>query len=827
MALYRTPAEVAERYTEPWPADLVPEKHRDLSRPANFGNRGYPRAPYYDGDGKEDRVLLAWGDGSCGRTGTGDLETYTTPHEVAYTRRIQPFVDCAGARRHSLFCTGEGVILACGDGDDGQLGSKRLPPKPEGPEAKRERRRRIRRKLYGSDSSSDDPDAPPPLFTFSKTPEEAKEEALKIARKKQKREKRLKSASNLMTLKAKPMGVVSKKKEKGKSLEDWFATGNRHLLRYPRQTFPSGNLSAAFKDIHTTQVACCATASFARETNSEEALATKVALARMTELVKRREASFGYDDSTARLRASLVEEASSLVRTAHGRVLAWGSGKYGELGLGTRKQKAIPTQILTLNRRVHAIACGRAHVLALCAKPAALFVWGRGRDGRLGHGDYEDRDEPERLVFFDERKLAPRIVAAGDAHSLVVVDAARGAAAPEGVYAWGRGAHGRLGLGRTLNKKTPQHVETWPSCFRGMHVIGAALGGAHSLVLAEKAIPASGANPWGRQRHVYAWGYGGNGQIGDETMTDRSLPTRVKLPKNEVVQQVACGKAHSLAVTAHGDLYAWGKGWRGELGLGDDRNRCGPEKVSGKHQFLKVAAGDRHTLAIALKHKSIGKKLRESRPLEAPNAHVGLQRSACCALTKLNYFCVRSSPTSSLYPHQSSPKAFEDKSKPKYCKTCDCLALCPWCARICHAGHEIVEVDEELALKLPARSTGGPRVGAACMSVDAEPPLSSLYPQLCECGFRGTCKRLQVNSEEEYPEEKAIILQRFGRWIAHQRKRAAFRASVAFSRKYAAKTHVFSHIRKAVWRRADTWREDKVTRMERPRMAEADVEAPP
>ena len=126
----------------------------------------------------------------------------------------------------------------------------------------------------------------------------------------------------------------------------------------------------------------------------------------MTELVKRREAAFGYDDCTARLRACLVEEASSLIRQAHGRVLAWGSGKYGELGLGSRKQKAIPTQILSLNRRVHAIACGRAHVLALCAKPAALFVWGRGRDGRLGHGDYEDRDEPERLAFFLAEYLA-------------------------------------------------------------------------------------------------------------------------------------------------------------------------------------------------------------------------------------------------------------------------------------------------------------------------------------------------------------------------------------------------------------------------------------
>ena len=65
---------------------------------------------------------------------------------------------------------------------------------------------------------------------------------------------------------------------------------------------------------------------------------------------------------------------------------------------------------------------------------AALFVWGEVADGRLGHGDYEDRDEPERLVFFfDERKLAPRIIAAGDAHSLVVVDAAQGAVTAPGV----------------------------------------------------------------------------------------------------------------------------------------------------------------------------------------------------------------------------------------------------------------------------------------------------------------------------------------------------------------------------------------------------------
>ena len=35
-----------------------------------------------------------------------------------------------------------------------------------------------------------------------------------------------------------------------------------------------------------------------------------------------------------------------------------------------------------------------------------------------------------------------------------------------------------------------------------------------------------------------------------------------------ILLQVAAGKAHSLALTAFGDVYAWGKNWYGELGTG-------------------------------------------------------------------------------------------------------------------------------------------------------------------------------------------------------------------------------------------------------------------
>ena len=42
MALYRTPSEVAERYTEPWPADLIPDKVRDCQDPRTSGTGAIP-----------------------------------------------------------------------------------------------------------------------------------------------------------------------------------------------------------------------------------------------------------------------------------------------------------------------------------------------------------------------------------------------------------------------------------------------------------------------------------------------------------------------------------------------------------------------------------------------------------------------------------------------------------------------------------------------------------------------------------------------------------------------------------------------------------------
>ncbi|MGH2901470.1 MAG: hypothetical protein ACRDMZ_22530, partial [Solirubrobacteraceae bacterium] len=58
-----------------------------------------------------------------------------------------------------------------------------------------------------------------------------------------------------------------------------------------------------------------------------------------------------------------------------------------------------------------------------------------------------------------------------------------------------------------------------------------------------------------------AWGYGGAGQLGDGTSTNRSAPVAVSAgaaPAGTTFTRIAAGYLHSVAISSTGKLYAWG-----------------------------------------------------------------------------------------------------------------------------------------------------------------------------------------------------------------------------------------------------------------------------
>ena len=178
----------------------------------------------------------------------------------------------------------------------------------------------------------------------------------------------------------------------------------------------------------------------------------------------------------------------SLAITTDGAVRSWGSGGSGKLGHGDQQQQLLPKKIEALaGRGIVAVSAGLHHSLAITAD-SAVWSWGSGGCGRLGHGDEHDRLLPKQIEAFAGQRVVA--VSAGAGHSLAL-------AADGSVWSWGDGDYGKLGHGVEQDQLLPKKVEA----FAGKRVVAVSAGADHNL-----ARTGDGA--------VFAWGKGGHGCLG-------------------------------------------------------------------------------------------------------------------------------------------------------------------------------------------------------------------------------------------------------------------------------------------------------------------------
>ena len=110
------------------------------------------------------------------------------------------------------------------------------------------------------------------------------------------------------------------------------------------------------------------------------------------------------------------------------------------------------------------------------------------------------------------------------------------------VFSWGATSFGRLGI-HDLTSKTafsPKRVTTLDHF--AVHAI--ASGDFHMLALT-------------RDRRVFSWGYGAEGQCGHGNSLHLRTPRPIDALKHVLVSKIACGAWYSAAVSADGYLYTW------------------------------------------------------------------------------------------------------------------------------------------------------------------------------------------------------------------------------------------------------------------------------
>jgi alpha-tubulin suppressor-like RCC1 family protein len=143
---------------------------------------------------------------------------------------------------------------------------------------------------------------------------------------------------------------------------------------------------------------------------------------------------------------------------------------------------------------------------------------------------------------------ATAAAAAGQRHSLVMTPSGQ-------VWAWGENAQGQLGDGSQTNRHGPDQVLIANSPDTPLiDVVDLAAGDYHSV-----GLTSSGA--------VFVWGSNSQGQLGDGSSVSSLLAKPVTIDGGaSPVTDVAAGSNHTLALTAAGDVWAWGDDGSGQLG---------------------------------------------------------------------------------------------------------------------------------------------------------------------------------------------------------------------------------------------------------------------
>jgi len=131
---------------------------------------------------------------------------------------------------------------------------------------------------------------------------------------------------------------------------------------------------------------------------------------------------------------------------------------------------------------------------------------------------------------------------------------------------------------------------------------GEALGGFAAALVAAGGLHTVAVTIEGE---LWVWGYGRIGQLGLGDKTDRLAPTLMRAEAvfgGSPVLTVACGVYHSLVVTKDGALWTFGGGSHGELGHNDCNGRLVPAHIEAQHfgnaKMVSVASAFRHSAAV-------------------------------------------------------------------------------------------------------------------------------------------------------------------------------------------------------------------------------------
>jgi alpha-tubulin suppressor-like RCC1 family protein len=244
-----------------------------------------------------------------------------------------------------------------------------------------------------------------------------------------------------------------------------------------------------------------------------------------------------------------------------GTLWCWGGNNNGQLGDNTGVRKSSPVQTVAFGTNWKQVSCGYDHAAAI-KSDGTLWSWGSNGLGNLGDNTSVKKSSPVQTISYGTNWK--QIKCSKNNSFAIKTDGT--------LWCWGVNSVGELGDNTQANRSSPIQTITAGSNWKDISASNSTTA----------AIKTDGT--------LWVWGYNNLGQLGDNTITNKSSPVQT-ITRGTNWKQVSGGTNHTAAVKTDGTLWTWGYNFYGQLGDNTTTNKSSPvQTMSGGNNWKIVSA---------------------------------------------------------------------------------------------------------------------------------------------------------------------------------------------------------------------------------------------